>query len=259
MMSITEKMAPRVLDGRLALVTGAGQGNGRAIALGLARAGASVVATDVDMPTVQQTAADIKAAGGRAWSYRLDVTNAAECTALAATVAREVGRIDLLVNNAGIVIRETFDHADAIAHAKRTFQVNVEGTLNVTHAWLADLRATKGCIVNLASIGSFVGLPGVFGYSPSKGAIKMLTQSLAGELAKDGVRVNAIAPAVVATAMTTATRENPERLARFLQRTPLGRVAEPEELVGPVVFLASDMASYITGVTLPVDGGYLAV
>ena len=108
-MSITEKMAPRVLDGRLALVTGAGQGNGRAIALGLARAGASVVATDVDMPTVQQTAADIKAAGGRAWSYRLDVTNAAECTALAATVAREVGRIDLLVNNAGIVIRETFD------------------------------------------------------------------------------------------------------------------------------------------------------
>lgn len=146
-MSITEKMAPRVLDGRVALVTGAGQGNGRAIALGLARAGASVVATDVDTATVRQTAADIKAAGGRAWSYRLDVTNAAECTALAATVAREIGRIDLLVNNAGIVIRETFDHADAIAHAKRTFQVNVEGTLNVTHAWLADLRATKGCIV----------------------------------------------------------------------------------------------------------------
>lgn len=259
MMSITEKMAPRVLDGRLALVTGAGQGNGRAIALGLARAGASVVATDVDTPTVQQTAADIKAAGGRAWAYRLDVTSAAECASLAATVAREVGRIDLLVNNAGIVIREAFDHVDAVAHAKRTFQVNVEGTLNVTHAWLADLRATKGCIVNLASIGSFVGLPGVVGYSPSKGAIKMLTQSLAGELAKDGVRVNAIAPAVVATAMTTATRENPERLARFMQRTPMGRVAEPEELIGPVVFLASDMASYITGVTLPVDGGYLAV
>ena len=145
-MSITEKMAPRVLDGRVALVTGAGQGNGRAIALGLARAGASVVATDVDTATVRQTAADIKAAGGRAWSYRLDVTNAAECTALAATVAREVGRIDLLVNNAGIVIRETFDHADAIAHAKRTFQVNVEGTLNVTHAWLADLRASLAAL-----------------------------------------------------------------------------------------------------------------
>lgn len=89
--------------------------------------------------------------------------------------------------------------------------------------------------------------------------MRSFTQSLAGELAKDGVRVNAIAPGVVATAMTTYTRESPERLERFMQRTPLGRVAEPEELIGPVVFLASDMASYITGAILPVDGGYLAI
>lgn len=258
-MEITNQIAPRVLEGRLALVTGAGQGNGRAIALGLARAGAAVVATDVNPETVARTAADIEAAGGRAWAYKLDVSCTAECDALAKHVAGEAGRVDLLVNNAGILIREGLDHPDVVANFKRTLEVNVEGTFNVIHAWLADLRATRGTIVNVASIAAFAGHQGMVGYSPSKGAIKMLTQTLAGELAPQGIRVNAIAPGVIATAMSATTRANPERLARFMQRTPLDRVAEPEELVGPVVFLSSAMSSYITGVTLPVDGGFLAI
>ncbi len=258
-MDINDRIAPSILQNRLALVTGAGQGNGAAIARGLARAGAAVIVTDINAETAARTAAEIERAGGRAWSYTLDVASSADCVALAARTAREAGRIDLLVNNAGILIREGIDHPQAVANLQRTLEVNVQGTFNVTHAWLADLRATRGCIVNVASIAAFAAHQGMVGYSPSKGAIKMLTQTLAGELAADGIRVNAIAPGVIATAMSATTRANPERLARFMQRIPLARVAEPEELIGPVVFLASEMASYITGATLPVDGGFLAI
>ena len=137
--------------------------------------------------------------------------------------------------------------------------VNVNGTFNVTHAFLPALKATKGTIVNIASIAAYAGQGGSLGYSPSKGAIKMLTQSFAAELAKDGVRVNAFAPGVIETPMTAATRDNPERLEKFVSRIPMGRVGQPEELVGPVVFLSSGLSTYVTGVTLAVDGGFLAV
>jgi NAD(P)-dependent dehydrogenase (short-subunit alcohol dehydrogenase family) len=137
--------------------------------------------------------------------------------------------------------------------------VNVHGTFNVTHALLDSLKATRGCIVNMASIAAYAGQAASLGYSPSKGAIKMLTQSLAQELAPFGVRVNALAPGVIATPMTAATREDPSRLQGFMTRIPMGRVGETEDLVGPIVFLASDMARYVTGITLPVDGGFLAV
>jgi len=130
---------------------------------------------------------------------------------------------------------------------------------NVTHAFLPALRARRGNIINLGSIASFVGVADTLGYSPSKGGVKLLTQALARELGRDGVRVNAIAPGVIETTMTEATRSDPARLAGFLGRTPIGRVGQPDELVGPVVFLASAMASYVNGATLPVDGGFLAV
>jgi NAD(P)-dependent dehydrogenase (short-subunit alcohol dehydrogenase family) len=258
-MELNANMAPRVLQGRLALVTGAGQGNGRSIALGLAQAGARVVVTDVNALTSAQTAADIVAAGGQAWSHVLDVTSIEACTALAERVGAEAGKVDLLVNNAGILFREGLDSPRVAANFARTMDVNVQGSFNVIMAWLPALRATRGAVINVASIAAYAGQPNIVGYSPSKGAVKMLTQSLAGELAKDGVRVNAIAPGVIETPMTTATREAPEKLERFMLRTPMARVGQPEELVGPVIFLASEMASYITGVTLAVDGGFLAV
>lgn len=257
-MEITSRMAPSILQGRLALVTGAGQGNGRAIALGLAKSGAKVVVTDLNPTTAGSVAEEIRAAGGEAWSYMLDVTSSEACHALAATVQATAGNVDLLVNNAGIIIREGMDSPQVASNLARTMDVNVMGTFHPTHAWLSALRATKGCIINIASIASSAGLAGIVGYSPSKGAVKLMTQALAVELAKDGIRVNAIAPGVVATPMTTSTRESPEKLEKFMQRTPMARVAQPEELVGPVVFLASDMASYVTGVTLAVDGGFLA-
>jgi NAD(P)-dependent dehydrogenase (short-subunit alcohol dehydrogenase family) len=258
-MTFEPTVAPRLLDGRLALITGAGQGNGRALALGLAQAGARVIVTDVNDATVQETASLVREQGGQAWAFVLDVTSPVDCTALAARVEKEIGRIDLLVNNAGIIIRENMASADAASNWKKTIDVNVNGTFNVTHAWLSAIKATKGSIINIASIAAYAGQGASLGYSPSKGAIKMFTQSLAQELAPAGVRVNALAPGVIETPMTAATRENPERLKSFMTRIPMGRVGKTEDLVGPVIFLACDMSRYVTGITLPVDGGFLAV
>ena len=249
----------RLLEGRLALITGAGQGNGRALALGLSAAGARVIVTDMNATTVEETAALVRANGGTAFADTLDVTDAEACKALAARLDHDVGPVDLLVNNAGIIIREGTDSPRAEANWRLTMDVNVNGTFNVTYAFLAALKATRGTVVNIASIAAYAGQGGSLGYSPSKGAIRMLTQSLAAELAKDGVRVNALAPGVIATPMTAATRSQPERLEKFLTRIPMGRVGEPDELVGPVVLLSSSMSAYVTGVTLPVDGGFLAV
>lgn len=253
-MDISTNMAPKVLNGKTALVTGGGQGNGKAIAKGLAIAGAIVVVTDLNAENAQAVANEINQAGGQATAQRLDVTSASECEA----VAEKIGHIDVLVNNAGIIIREGLDSPKVTSNLEKTLDVNVMGTFHPTNAWLKALKASKGVVINVASIAASTGIPNVVGYSPSKGAVKMLTQTLAVELAKDGIRVNAIAPGVIETPMTSYTREAPERLHKFMLRTPMGRVGQAEELVGPVVFLASDMASYVTGVTLPIDGGYLA-
>jgi NAD(P)-dependent dehydrogenase (short-subunit alcohol dehydrogenase family) len=258
-MAFPDSVVPRLLEGRLALITGAGQGNGRTLALGLAQAGARVIVTDMNGSTVEETARLVRQEGGDAWSFALDVTSAAACEALAGRIEAEIGKIDLLVNNAGIIIREGMSSPNAAANWKKTIDVNLNGTFNVTLACLPAIKQTKGSIVNIASIAAYAGQGASLGYSPSKGAIKMFTQSLAQELAASGVRVNALAPGVIETPMTKATRENPERLKTFLARIPLGRLGQTEDLVGPVIFLASDMSRYVTGVTLPVDGGFLAV
>jgi len=257
-MKISSHNAPHILNGRLALVTGAGQGNGRAIAHGLAKAGARVVVTDIQSENVKAVADEIKKDGGAAWAYVLDVSSANACSELANQISKKHGDVDILVNNAGIIVREGIDSPNALAVMQKVMDVNFTGTMNVIHAFLPSLRVKGGSIINLASIAAFAGQPGSMGYAPSKGAIKLLTQSLAIELAKDGIRVNAIAPGVIETPMTIPTRGTPATIQKFMLRTPLQRVGQAEELVGPVVFLASEMASYITGVTLPVDGGFLA-
>lgn len=257
-MTDTNMIIPRLLEGQLFLITGAGHGIGRAVAIGVARSGARVVVTDVQPQAAEATAEEIRSNGFEAIAFTLDVTDAEACASLAERVGREVGPVSVLVSNAGINIRETIDSPRAHENIRRVLDVNVVGTFNVVHAWLPALRQTRGSIINLCSVASFVGVPGSLGYSPSKGAVKLLTQSLARDLAPDGIRVNAVAPGVIATPMTETTRASPERLASFMTRTPLGRVGQPEEIVGPVIFLASSMASYVTGAILPVDGGFLA-
>lgn len=244
------------LENRLAVVTGAGQGVGACIAKGLATEGARVVLADLNLENAERTAAEIRADGGEAWAYALDVTDAEACTALAERVT-EHGDVSLLVNNAGVCPRNTIDSPDVRESWALGMDVNLEGTLNMILPFVPALRKTKGGIVNMASIASFVSTSTSISYSTSKAAVKMLTQNLAAELGKDGVRVNAVAPGTLVTPMTEATRNNAERRDRFLSRIPMGRFGEPSEIVGPIVFLASDMASYVTGSTIVVDGGYL--
>lgn len=246
-----------LLDGMTALVTGAGQGNGAAIAIGLADHGAAVVCTDVNLESAQETASRIVARGGAASAYALDVSDKQAADGLARDLAEKGCAVSVLVNNAGICPRHGVDSPDLERHWNAALDVNLTGALNVTMAFLPALRSTKGSIVNITSIASFVSTATSISYPVSKAGLRALTQSLAHELAAEGIRVNAIAPGTFATAMTEATRFNPERSDRFLTRIPMGRYGEPEELVGPVVFLASSMSSYVTGTTLVVDGGYL--
>jgi NAD(P)-dependent dehydrogenase (short-subunit alcohol dehydrogenase family) len=247
------------LLGRLALVTGAGRGNGAAIARGLAAAGAEVIVTDIDKDAAHTIAESIGKQGGKARGFALDVTDAQSCAKLAEDVALLVGPIRILVNNAGIFLRGNLLAADGRERWDRTMAVNVDGAFNVTSAFADQLKRTHGAVVNVASINSFTAPAGSGVYPVSKGAIAQFTRALATELAPDGVRVNAIAPGIIATAMAEPTIADPKRLEAFLTHVPMKRVGQPEELVGPVVFLCSDAASYVTGAILAVDGGFLAV
>jgi NAD(P)-dependent dehydrogenase (short-subunit alcohol dehydrogenase family) len=136
--------------------------------------------------------------------------------------------------------------------------VNADGPMLMVRAFLPQLAATGGRIVNLASIMAVTAAPGLSGYASSKGALLQMTKALAHDLAPLGIRINAIAPGVIETPMTEATRDNPDSISKFMAHTPMKRVGQPEELVGPVIFLVSGMSSYVTGALLPVDGGYLA-
>ncbi len=249
---------PNLLQNHIAAITGAGSGIGRAIAAGYAREGATVVALDVNGEAAAETARQI---GGTAKSYQLDVTKRDDCAALAKKVESEVGAVSILVNDAGITRRNAFA-SDAAAVAKDwddIMGVNLDGSFNVTLAFLPQLRANKGRIVNLGSIQAFVHLrtPTSAAYTTSKHGVLGFTKALAAELGKDGVRVNAIGPGFIETPLNEKVRAtNPALVQMFLDHTPLGRAGKPEDIVGPAIFLASDLAAYVTGTILMADGGY---
>jgi 3-oxoacyl-[acyl-carrier protein] reductase len=255
---------PGLLQNHIAVVTGSGSGIGRAIALGYAREGAKVAVLDINGEAAAKTAADIRAAGGNAQHFTLDVTDRMACRDIAAKVASEVGAVSILVNNAGINRRNAFT-ADADAVIKDwqdVMAVNLNGPFNVTHAFLAALRATKGRIVNIASIQSFmhVRTPNSPAYTTSKHGVLGFTRALAAELGKDGVRVNAIGPGFIETPLNEKVRAtNPELIKVFIDHTPLGRAGKPEDIVGPAIFLASDLAAYVTGSIVMADGGYRTI
>jgi NAD(P)-dependent dehydrogenase (short-subunit alcohol dehydrogenase family) len=244
-----------LLDNCLALITGAGSGIGEAIAYAMAKAGARIVAVDIMGEAAMRTAMAI---GGTAASYACDVSDRAQCDALATTVRRDIGPISILVNNAGIIRRGDVTDPNARADWDATLAINLDGPYNMVTAFLDQLRETKAAIINIGSIQSFVALPNSAAYTTSKGGVRLLTKALAIELSPLGIRVNAIGPGFVATPLNAQARENPDYMANFTGRIPMGRIGSPDDIAGPAVFLASDMARYITGVTLPVDGGYLA-
>jgi len=240
-----------LLDGRLALVTGGGSGIGEGIARAMAEHGARVIVADINEAAAERVAASI---GGDTAHYELDVSDRFACDAL----ARSVGPISVLVNNAGIIRRGKLEADSARTDWDATMAVNLDGPYNMVTAFMEQLKATKGCVINIGSVQSFVALPNSAAYTASKGGVRALTKALAIELSPQGVRVNAIGPGLIATPLNAQARRNPEYMANFSQRIPLGRAGEPADIAGAAVFLASDLARYVTGVTLPVDGGFLA-
>ena len=244
-----------LLENRLALVTGAGSGIGEGIAHGLATAGARVIAVDVNGAAAERPA---RAIGAGARSLACDVSDRARCDDLAAVVRREIGAISVLVNNAGIIRRGTVMDPKAREDWDATLAVNLDGPYNMTTAFLDQLKESKGAIINIGSVQSFVALPNSAAYTTSKTGVRGLTKALAIELSPLGIRVNAIGPGLIATPLNAKARENPAYMRNFEGRIPLGRIGTPEDIAPVAVFLASDMARYITGVTLPVDGGFLA-
>jgi NAD(P)-dependent dehydrogenase (short-subunit alcohol dehydrogenase family) len=255
---------PGFLEGHIAVVTGGGSGIGRAIALGYAREGAQVAVLDANGVAAAETAKAITGAGGKACSFVLDVTERDKCCEVAAQIAAQVGQVSILVNNAGINRRNAFiaDPETVIKDWQDILAVNLHGVFNVTHAFLGHLRATRGRIVNIGSIQSFVHVrtPNSPAYTTSKHGVLGFTRALAAELGKDGVRVNAIGPGLIETPLNEKVRaSNPELVKIFLDHTPLGRTGKPEDIVGPAIFLASDLSAYVTGSIIMADGGYRSI
>jgi NAD(P)-dependent dehydrogenase (short-subunit alcohol dehydrogenase family) len=246
------------LTGRVAVVTGGGRGLGRVLSKGLADAGASVVVGDVNEEAARHTA-DLIGHGARA--LRCDVTRPDEIDALLSELSKGVGAPDIWVNNAGFDIIEPALSV-SLSNWNRILDVNLTGAfLGAQRAARMMVPRGRGSIINITSLAASAGVRNLAAYSSAKAGLAQLTRVMALELAPSGVRVNAIAPGYLENVMAGAEAEhaNPEKEAQIRLFTPLGRRARLEELVGPVIFLASDAASYVTGATLAVDGGYTAI
>jgi NAD(P)-dependent dehydrogenase (short-subunit alcohol dehydrogenase family) len=253
-----------LLENHIAVVTGAASGIGKAIAEGFARESARVALLDIDEAAVSEAAREISKAGGRADGFRLDVTRREDCVAVAREIAAKVGAVSILVNNAGINRRNPFtgDPDTVLKDWQDIMAINLNGTFNVTQAFLEPLRETRGRIVNIGSIQSFmhVRTPNSPAYTTSKHGVLGFTRALAAELGKFGIRVNAIGPGLIETPLNAAVRaNNPELMKTFIDHTPLGRAGKPEDIVGPAIFLASDMSAYVTGSVVMADGGYRTI
>jgi NAD(P)-dependent dehydrogenase (short-subunit alcohol dehydrogenase family) len=252
------------LSGKVALVTGASVGFGEAIALAFADYGCDVAVSDLDLAATQRVADAIKQKGRRSIALTTDTSVPEQITKMAADAVRELGTIDILVNCAGIPQHNAAEDTP-VEVWDRVLDINLRGTfLCCQAAARVMLPKGKGVIVNFSSIAGSVGVGrGANAYCASKGGINTLTKQLALEWADRGIRVNAIAPCQFLTPGLKAVMAKPQFDPKKLMETwvsniPIGRVGQPEEIVGPALFLASEASSMVTGVILPVDGGYLA-
>jgi NAD(P)-dependent dehydrogenase (short-subunit alcohol dehydrogenase family) len=243
-------------DGQAAIVTGASKGIGRAIALALGQAGASVALAARGKDDLHRAAKEVEAAGGRALPVVTDVADLEAVHNLVDRTVEAFGSVDILVNNAGAApFMSTIDQIRESGFEKY-FRINFMGALYCTKAAGSVMLANqRGCVVNMASVAGFIASPGLSYYSTAKAAMINLTKTVAREWASSGIRVNAVAPGWVETEMNSQAREYPEFYQGALASIPLGRWAKPEDIVGPVLFLCSPAASFITGAILVVDGG----
>lgn len=250
------------LSNKIALVTGAMRGMGKADAIALAAQGAKVAVTDINLAECQNVADEIKNNGGAAAAFKMDVSSKAEIDRVFDETVREFGRLDILVNNAGI-----YEPKPALeiteAEWDKLIDINLKGQFLCAQRAAQEMAKNKwGRIINIASIASGqvgVGIAGGAHYTASKGGIIGLTETLAVEWASLGINVNVIGPGAIDTPMSRSTRMTPEDFQKFLEaKVPLKRIGRPEEIAALVVFLASEESSYITGSTFFADGGWLA-
>ena len=242
-----------IFDGKVAVVTGAARGIGQAIAQRLAQEGADVAICDLQAEWLAETAAIVEGAGRKALPLAVDVGDSAAVTACINEVVKVLGKVDIMVNNAGItkdtlLVRMSDDDWDAV------LRVNLKGTFLFSRAVAKHMMKQRGgAIVNIASISGIIGTAGQANYAASKAGVIALTKSTANELAARGVRANAIAPGFISSKMTDALSEDVRN--QYLSRIPLGRFGAVKDIADAVVFLASEQSSYLTGQTLNVNGG----
>jgi NAD(P)-dependent dehydrogenase (short-subunit alcohol dehydrogenase family) len=245
-------------DGQTAIVTGAGRGMGRAIALALAAQGANVVVAEVDQGVANEAVAEIQKSGGTAMAVTVDISSVADVRRLFHETTGRFGGVDILINNAGIgIAKPLVDYTEA--DWDRQLGVNLKGMFFATQeAARLMIPKRRGKIVNFASTAAFVSssTPET-AYDISKGGVRQLTVSVAAELAPYNINVNAVAPGTIMTDLTLRVLDTDEKMARASAKIPLGRLGKPQDMVGPVLFLCSTEADYVTGHVLVVDGGWL--
>lgn len=245
-----------LLAGKTAVITGGARGLGSAIATALAAEGAHIVVVDRNSDAASDLVAQIEASGGSASSEPLDISDRDAVTAFGRRMIERHERIDVLVNNAGIAPRIRPHDPDQMEKWDQVISVNLTAQWDITVALLPRLKHPGASVIFLSSIAGFSAPRSSAAYGATKAAVRSLVQYFARELGPTGGRANGLAPGRMKSDLMTVTGEAGDK---FLQRLPLGRVGETHEIAGPAVFLASEMSSYVTGVTIPVDGGYLAL